>query len=83
MLRNCPFDALAREHTELVCGMNLAILDAATQQFPRFRSLPGLNPHRTVAVLSWSRLMIPAKHRQPEESVSPSSAPVRESFMSR
>jgi predicted ArsR family transcriptional regulator len=34
VLRNCPFDALAREHTELVCGMNLAILDAATAQLP-------------------------------------------------
>jgi predicted ArsR family transcriptional regulator len=32
VLRNCPFDALAREHTELVCGMNLAIMDAATEQ---------------------------------------------------
>lgn len=27
-LANCPFDALARDHTELVCGMNLALLDA-------------------------------------------------------
>ncbi len=26
-LANCPFDALARSHTELVCGMNLALLD--------------------------------------------------------
>jgi predicted ArsR family transcriptional regulator len=26
-LRNCPFDALAREHRELVCGMNLGILE--------------------------------------------------------
>jgi predicted ArsR family transcriptional regulator len=25
-LANCPFDALAREHTQLVCGMNLALL---------------------------------------------------------
>ncbi|MPZ89812.1 MAG: helix-turn-helix domain-containing protein [Nitriliruptorales bacterium] len=25
-LRNCPFHQLAREHTELVCGMNLAML---------------------------------------------------------
>jgi predicted ArsR family transcriptional regulator len=25
-LVNCPFDALAREHTELVCGMNLKLL---------------------------------------------------------
>jgi predicted ArsR family transcriptional regulator len=32
VLRNCPFDALAREHTELVCGMNLAIMDSVTEQ---------------------------------------------------
>lgn len=25
-LRNCPFHKLAQEHTELVCGMNLALL---------------------------------------------------------
>jgi predicted ArsR family transcriptional regulator len=28
-LGNCPFHALAQEHTELVCGMNLALIDAA------------------------------------------------------
>jgi predicted ArsR family transcriptional regulator len=32
VLRNCPFDALAREHTELVCSMNLAVVDAATER---------------------------------------------------
>ena len=32
VLRNCPFDRLAREHTQLVCGMNLAILTAVTQR---------------------------------------------------
>jgi predicted ArsR family transcriptional regulator len=32
VLRNCPFHALAREHTDLICGMNLAIMDAATEQ---------------------------------------------------
>jgi predicted ArsR family transcriptional regulator len=25
-LRNCPFDAMAKEHTALVCGMNLSIM---------------------------------------------------------
>lgn len=30
-LRNCPFHQLAREHTELVCGMNLAMLDGLTE----------------------------------------------------
>jgi predicted ArsR family transcriptional regulator len=32
VLRNCPFHALARDHTSLVCGMNLALLTAATQE---------------------------------------------------
>jgi predicted ArsR family transcriptional regulator len=27
VLANCPFDALMREHTELVCGMNEAFID--------------------------------------------------------
>jgi predicted ArsR family transcriptional regulator len=30
-LANCPFRALAQEHTELVCGMNLALLAAVAQ----------------------------------------------------
>lgn len=44
VLRNCPFDALAREHTELVCGMNLAILDAATEQLPEISLTARLEP---------------------------------------
>ena len=32
LLANCPFDALAREHTELVCGMNLALLGAVADR---------------------------------------------------
>ena len=32
VLCNCPFDALAREHTQLVCGMNLEMLAAATDR---------------------------------------------------
>lgn len=31
-LANCPFDALAREHTELVCGMNLALVGAVSDR---------------------------------------------------
>ncbi|HSR22769.1 MAG TPA: helix-turn-helix domain-containing protein [Candidatus Eisenbacteria bacterium] len=30
-LANCPFHALAQEHTQLVCGMNLALIGAVTQ----------------------------------------------------
>jgi predicted ArsR family transcriptional regulator len=32
VLSNCPFDTLAREHTQLVCGMNLAIMAAVTDE---------------------------------------------------
>ncbi len=41
-LVNCPFDALARDHTELVCGMNLALVEGV---------LEGLHCQRLEAVL--------------------------------
>jgi predicted ArsR family transcriptional regulator len=31
VLRNCPFHQLAREHTELICGMNLCLLGATLE----------------------------------------------------
>jgi predicted ArsR family transcriptional regulator len=44
VLRNCPFDALAREHTELVCGMNLAIMAAVTEQLQETALAARLEP---------------------------------------
>ncbi len=45
-LRNCPFHQLAREHTDLICGMNLAMLTGLTQGLaphvqPRLEPAPG------------------------------------------
>lgn len=38
-LRNCPFHHLARDHTELICGMNLAMLGAvADATGPAYRA---------------------------------------------
>jgi predicted ArsR family transcriptional regulator len=31
VLGNCPFHRLAQEHTELVCGMNLSLLEALAE----------------------------------------------------
>ena len=31
-LVNCPFHALAAEHTDLVCGMNLALLESMVER---------------------------------------------------
>ena len=44
VLRNCPFDALAREHTELFCGMNLAIMTAITEQLREMELRAQLEP---------------------------------------
>jgi len=42
-LANCPFRALAAEHTALVCGMNLAIMEGLLEQLGRLRyaAVPG------------------------------------------
>jgi len=44
VLRNCPFDALAREHTELVCGMNLAIMTGVTEELEETSLVARLEP---------------------------------------
>jgi predicted ArsR family transcriptional regulator len=43
-LRNCPFDALAKGHRDLVCGMNLAFMEGV---------LAGLEASGLKATLAW------------------------------
>lgn len=43
-LANCPFHALAREHTELVCGMNLALVGALVDGVGDGGLAPRLDP---------------------------------------
>jgi predicted ArsR family transcriptional regulator len=46
-LANCPFHTLAREHTDLVCGMNLRLLEGVLDGVPaadlkaRLQPVPG------------------------------------------
>ena len=44
VLANCPFHALAREHTALVCGMNLHLITALLDELGRRDVLAGLDP---------------------------------------
>jgi predicted ArsR family transcriptional regulator len=44
VLCNCPFDTLAREHTQLVCGMNLAMLAAVTDRVSNPELVARLEP---------------------------------------
>jgi predicted ArsR family transcriptional regulator len=59
ILRNCPFHALAQQHTELVCGMNLSLLDglldalATTGLTGRLQPSP---PHCCVRLIQRERI---------------------------
>src|SRR5687768_12773486 len=43
-LANCPFHALAQEHTELVCGMNLRLLEGVLDGVPDSGLCASLRP---------------------------------------
>jgi predicted ArsR family transcriptional regulator len=44
LLQNCPFDRLATDHTDLVCGMNLAFVDAVADGLGCTGVHPELDP---------------------------------------
>jgi predicted ArsR family transcriptional regulator len=44
LLKNCPFDRLAADHAQLVCGMNLAFVEAVTAGLGCTTVEPGLDP---------------------------------------
>jgi len=43
-LRNCPFDRLAADHTELVCGLNLALIEGVLDALEAETLTPRLAP---------------------------------------
>jgi predicted ArsR family transcriptional regulator len=44
VLRNCPFHQLARQHTNLICGLNLCMLTAALDHIGDVGLTPHLEP---------------------------------------
>jgi predicted ArsR family transcriptional regulator len=62
VLRNCPFDALAREHTELVCGMNLAIMTAVTEHLQETALAAQLQPAPERCCVVFAPDDVPAPH---------------------
>ena len=51
-LANCPFDEPVREHTDLVCGMNLALLSEAADRTGRLEARLEPGPDRCYVVLT-------------------------------
>jgi predicted ArsR family transcriptional regulator len=54
LLANCPFHALAREHTALVCGMNLHLITAMLDELghPDVQARLDPAPHRCCVTLN-------------------------------
>lgn len=47
VMSNCPFHALAQQHTALICGMNHALLTAMTQELAADRLEARLSPRES------------------------------------
>ena len=58
-LRNCPFHQLAQHHTELICGMNLALLTAVTETL-QTDAEPHLDPAPQRCCVAFARSTQPA-----------------------
>lgn len=56
-LRNCPFHQLASRHPDLICGMNLALIEGLTAGLGASELSPALNPGtgRCCVVISLAR----------------------------
>ncbi len=54
-LRNCPFDALAAEHRNLVCEMNLALIQGATEELGDDALHPRLDPRSGECCVTFER----------------------------
>jgi predicted ArsR family transcriptional regulator len=55
-LRNCPFDKLAGEHRELVCGVNLALLEGAVDRLGVTGLQPVLEPRAGECCVAFRRV---------------------------
>jgi predicted ArsR family transcriptional regulator len=54
-LRNCPFDAIARTHRALVCGMNLSLMDGVIAGLKATGIRAELDPQPGMCCVVWRR----------------------------
>lgn len=54
-LRNCPFDALAADHRNLVCEMNLALIEGTTEALGDDTLHPRLDPRSGECCVAFER----------------------------
>jgi predicted ArsR family transcriptional regulator len=54
-LRNCPFEALAADHRDLVCGMNLAVMEGAAEALGDDTLHPRIDPRSGECCVAFER----------------------------
>jgi predicted ArsR family transcriptional regulator len=55
LLRNCPFDAIAQTHRDLVCGMNLSLMDGVISGLRATGIEAELDPQPGMCCVVWRR----------------------------
>jgi predicted ArsR family transcriptional regulator len=55
VLRNCPFDALAQTHRQLVCGMNLSLMEGVIDGLRATGITATLDPQPGMCCVVWRR----------------------------
>jgi len=73
-LANCPFDSLAREHTELVCGMNVALIDGVLEGLSCSRLRASLEPEPGLCCVKTRVRQEPARGAQVTDRRTPGTA---------
>jgi predicted ArsR family transcriptional regulator len=54
-LRNCPFDSIAADNRDLVCGMNLAVMEGVVETLPTKAMHPRLDPRPGQCCVAFTR----------------------------
>jgi predicted ArsR family transcriptional regulator len=54
-LRNCPFDAIAKTHRDIVCGMNLSLMDGVIAGLRATGIAAELDPQPGMCCVVWRR----------------------------
>lgn len=67
-LRNCPFHHLAAQHTDIVCGMNLALIEGLVAGLGGSGLHPVLDPRPGWCCVVIGRVAVPADAQQAELS---------------
>ena len=67
-LRNCPFHMVARDHRDVVCGLNLRLVEGIIEACDQPHVQAELNPHPDRCCVVVRGVVFPRKHAAPTQA---------------